>query len=177
MESINSPTTVSAVQGFPPTLCTVAEPLEDPDADALITAFGMILEAGGALRSVLSHELEAACGIPASWFGVLLRVARAPGGRLRMSELASGVALTASGATRLVDRIESADLIRRVACPEDRRVAWTELTTKGRKVLRQALPVHLEGLRRHIGAHLSDDEVRLLTDLLRRLRDANLPPR
>lgn len=158
-------------------MCDVAEPLEDPEADALITAFGMILEACGALRSVLSHELEAACGIPASWFGVLIRLARSPGGRLRMSELASGVSLTASGATRLVDRIESAGLIRRVACPEDRRVAWTELTPKGRDVLRQALPVHLRGLRERIGAHLSPEEVHLLTDLLRRLRDANLPAR
>lgn len=155
----------------------MADILEDEEADALITAFGMILEACGALRGVLSHELEEASGLPASWFGVLIRLARSPQGRLRMSELAAGISLTASGATRLVDRIEGAGLIRRVACPEDRRVAWTELTPKGRQVLARALPVHVKGLREHLGAHLSRDEVRALTDLLRRLRDANLPAR
>jgi MarR family 2-MHQ and catechol resistance regulon transcriptional repressor len=151
--------------------------LEDPEVDALVTAFGMLLEAHGALRAVLTHELEAACGIPASWYGVLLRLARSPGNRLRMSDLAAGVSLTASGTTRLVDRIEAAGLIRRVACPQDRRVAWTELTPKGREVLAKATPVHVRGLREHLGAHLSARELATLTDLLRRLRDANLPAR
>lgn len=155
----------------------MADDLDDPEVDTLVTAFGMLLEAHGALRNVLSHELESASGVPASWYGVLIRLARSPEGRLRMSDLAAGIALTASGTTRLVDRIEAAGLIRRIACPEDRRVAWCELTPKGREVLARATPVHIKGLREHMAKHLSPEELATLTQLLRRLRDANVTAR
>ena len=65
------------------------------------------------------------------WFEVLLRLARTPGGRLRMSDLAAQTTLTASGLTRVVDRLEDAGLVKREACPTDRRSTYAVLTAEG----------------------------------------------
>jgi DNA-binding MarR family transcriptional regulator len=92
-----------------------------------------------------------------------------------MSDLAHAVALTTSGTTRLVDRIEAAGLIERQACATDRRVAYAALTAAGRKVLEKATPVHVESIQRHVIDTLDADEVRDLERLLRKLRDANQP--
>lgn len=148
----------------------MAEPWDDPR----ITAFGMLLEAHAAVISEVNRELEAAIGIPVTWFEVLIRLSRTPEQQLRMAELAGQVGLSTSGLTRLVDRIEDAGYVRREACPSDRRGAFAVLTPEGAALLRKAVPHHLESLERHVAIPLGAD-LEPLTELLRRLRDANAP--
>jgi MarR family 2-MHQ and catechol resistance regulon transcriptional repressor len=146
--------------------------LEDVVDDDRITVVGLLAEANAALGCHFEREL-AHTGLPLTWFEVLVRLARTPGGRLRMSDLAHAVSLTTSGTTRLVDRIEAARLIERQACATDRRVAYAALTDAGRALLTQAAPVHLDSIQRHVIDALSDDEVAELERLLRKVRDAN----
>jgi DNA-binding MarR family transcriptional regulator len=152
----------------------MAKTLEELVDDDRITVVGLLAEANAALGCHFEREL-ADVGVPLSWFEVLVRLGRTPGGRLRMSDLAHAVALTTSGTTRLVDRIEAAGLIERQACATDRRVAYAALTAAGRKVLEKATPVHVESIQRHVIDTLDADEVRDLERLLRKLRDANQP--
>ncbi len=143
-----------------------------PDCDdGRITAFGMLLEAHGALVAVVGRELEAATDLTIGWFEVLIRLARSPGQRLRMSELASQAALSTSGLTRLVDRMEEARLIRREACPSDRRGAFAVLTDTGSAALEAALPAHLDSLERHVVAPLGAERLSELAAMLETLRD------
>jgi DNA-binding MarR family transcriptional regulator len=142
----------------------------DPD-DGRITAFGMLLEAHAALVAVVGKELEATTELSIGWFEILIRLARTPGRQLRMSELASQAALSTSGLTRLVDRMEEAKLISRAACPSDRRGAFAVLTDAGADALEAALPAHLESLERHLVAPLGVDGMMQLTHLLETLRD------
>ena len=148
----------------------MTEPWDDPR----ITAFGMLLEANAAVVSQVNRELEAAIGIPVTWFEVLIRLSRTPDHQLRMAELAGQVGLSTSGLTRLVDRIEDAGYVRREACPSDRRGAFAVLTPAGAELLRKAVPHHLESLERHVAAPLGKD-LEPLTAMLRTLRDANGP--
>jgi DNA-binding MarR family transcriptional regulator len=150
----------------------MAKSLEELVDDDRITVVGLLAEANAALGCHFERDL-AGVGVPLSWFEVLVRLGRTPGGRLRMSDLAHAVALTTSGTTRLVDRIEAAGLIERQSCATDRRVAYAALTEAGRKVLKRAAPVHVESIQRHVIDTLSADEVRDLERLLRKLRDAN----
>jgi len=85
----------------------VTEPWDDPR----ITAFGMLLEAHAAVVTQVNRDLEATSGIPITWMEVLLRLARSPGHRLRMAELARQVGLSTSGLTRLIDRVEHAGYV------------------------------------------------------------------
>jgi DNA-binding MarR family transcriptional regulator len=150
----------------------MAKTLEELVDDDRITVVGLLAEANAALGCHFEREL-AGVGVPLSWFEVLVRLGRTPGGRLRMSDLAHAITLTTSGTTRLVDRIEAAGLIERQSCATDRRVAYAALTDAGRKILKKAAPVHVESIQRHVIETLSADEVRELERLLRKLRDAN----
>lgn len=139
--------------------------------DWRITAFGMLLEAHAALVSVVGRELEAATGLSIGWFEILIRLARSPDQRLRMSELASQAALSTSGLTRLVDRMEEAKLISREACPSDRRGAFAVLTEAGACALDSALPAHLDSLDRHVVRPLGTAPAQDLARMLETLRD------
>jgi MarR family transcriptional regulator, 2-MHQ and catechol-resistance regulon repressor len=137
-----------------------------------ITAYGMLLEAQAALASVVSDELERTSGLPHAWLEVLVRLSRSPERRLRMSELAGQVLFSTSGLTRLIDRMETAGLVGREACPNDRRGAFAVITPAGEDALRHALPRHLESLDRHLLHPIGEDDLAVMTEILERLRDA-----
>ena len=142
--------------------------------DERITAFGLLLEATNATR----HALECASarwgGMPAS-YEILMRLARSDGQRLRLTDLAAQCDLSPSGASRAVDRLEEDGLVRRVACPEDGRVAYVEITAKGNKLIVAALKRHVEDLQSHFVEVLSDEERRQLAAITRKLRDHHRP--
>jgi DNA-binding MarR family transcriptional regulator len=107
----------------------------------------------------LDRELEEAHGLPLTHYEVLLHLANAPDGRLRMSDLASSVLLSQSGVSRLVDRLERVGQVVRQPCPEDRRVLYAQLTDAGRTRLAEARPTHLAGVRARFLAHFDDAEL------------------
>ena len=142
-----------------------------PD-DLHLAAWRSLLEAHAAVTDLLERELEQERGLALSKFEVLLKLADAPGGRMRMLELADSVLLSKSGLSRLVDRMEEARLVRRERCPSDRRGAFAVLTDEGRRVLRRAAPVHLRGIQEHFARHLDGDEVRALVRILDKVNAA-----
>jgi DNA-binding MarR family transcriptional regulator len=81
------------------------------------------------------------------------------------------VALTTSGITRVVDRLERDGLARRQACPSDRRGSWAVLTGAGLDRLATALPGHLALLERHFTSRFQTDELDLIVSRLRDIRD------
>lgn len=122
----------------------------------------------GVLRE-LERELAAEAGLPLSWYDVLLQLAEAPQRRLRMAELADRVLLSRSGLTRLVDRLEAEQLVRRERSPDDARGTFTVLTAAGIDRLRAAAPIHLAGIQRNFLARFDDAELGVLGGLLARL--------
>ena len=142
-----------------------------PDPERL-AAWRLLLEAHAAVVDRLGRELEAACGLPLTWYDVLVQLAAAPEGRLRMRDLARAVLLSRSGLTRLVDRMEASGMVCREAHPSDGRGAFAVLTPAGRTALRRAAPVHLRGIEAHFARHLSDAGAAALRDALSRVVDA-----
>lgn len=141
--------------------------LDDPN----IETFGMLVEAHNEVLHLTQRHLESSAEVPVAWLGVLLRLARSPGQRLRMSELARDMTMSTSGLTRLIDRIEAAGHVRRESCPEDRRGFHAALTDEGRAVLERAVPCHVADLGRTIGEALAPGDRTELVRLLRQLRD------
>src|ERR1700722_141411 len=89
--------------------------------DERITLMGLLVEAHARLTRVLGAELEAACGLPLSWYDAMVRLRRTPEGFLTMTRLGAEVSLTSGGITRLVDRLVEAGYVERQNCPTDRR--------------------------------------------------------
>ena len=124
-----------------------------------------MLRVHASLTKALDAELVRAHGLPLSSYEVLLFLADAPGGRLRMAELADGVLLSRSGLTRLVDRMEREGLLRRERCADDARGYNAAITAKGRKLFQQARRTHLDGVRERFLRHLSADDLRALAEV------------
>jgi DNA-binding MarR family transcriptional regulator len=138
-------------------------------SDWRIGVWRTFLRAHASTLRDLEHELAAEAGMPLGWYDVLLQLAEAPGHRLRMAELADRVLLSRSGLTRLIDRLQAEDLVRREPSPDDARGTFTVLTDEGMRRLRRAAPVHLAGVQERWLAHFSDEELRELGALLGRV--------
>ena len=140
------------------------------DAPALLDrvelgAWRGLLRVHSRMTKALDAELIAEHGISLSSYEVLLFLADAPDGRLRMSELADGVLLSRSGLTRLVDRMERDGVLRRERCEDDARGFNAIITAEGRDLFQSARRTHLDGVRELFLSQLSADELRTLARL------------
>ena len=120
-------------------------------------------------RNVLVERVEAALAaddLPRlSWFDVLNALDEVEGGRLRPRDLGVAVALTPSGLTRLLDRIQAAGLVERQECPSDRRGHLIALTPAGRRTLELMRPVYDRALGEAF-ASVSDEDAAMLSSVL-----------
>jgi len=146
------------------------ESAASPVHDERITLMGLLMESNARLCRVLGSELEAACGLPLSWYDVMIRLGRSPDGHLTMTRLAGEVSLTSGGITRLVDRMATAGYVERLSCPTDRRSVFVSLTPAGSQLLEKATAEHLRGLERHLIAPLDPTDREALSTALTKLR-------
>jgi DNA-binding MarR family transcriptional regulator len=151
-------------------LTPVSTDLDDPR----FTAIGLFSEAFTGLTSRFAAQFEEH-RLSAVEFEVLMRLARSPGNRLRMTDLAGQTSLSTSGVTRVVDRMDRDGMVRREACPSDRRSSYAVITTAGRQRLDEVLPGHLALVQQWFIGQL--DPVRLdgMLESLRTIRDAVNP--
>jgi DNA-binding MarR family transcriptional regulator len=101
-----------------------------------------------------------------SEFDVLITLDNAPGGRLRMTELAEATLLSSGGMTRLVGRLEQRGLVRRDPDPDDARAFHAALTDAGRSSLARARTTHDNVIASLLGDRLTRREVQTLTRTL-----------
>lgn len=132
---------------------------------ALVAAHATVLES--VERGLAAEQL-----VPLTWVDVLVALWDAPGHRLRLSDLARRVVHSRSGLTRLLDRMEAAGLVRREACPSDRRGAFAVITPAGRAVQLAAWPICARGITESFARHLSTEEATVLADALGRVAAA-----
>jgi DNA-binding MarR family transcriptional regulator len=135
--------------------------------------FVNFLRAHAAVVRELSSELVAAHGLTINDYEVLLRLSRAEGSRMRRVDLAQEVLLTPSGITRLLEGLEGSGFVERVACKEDLRVSYAQLTTAGRTKLRAASKTHIAGIHRLFLDHFDADERLVVGELLGRLTEGD----
>jgi DNA-binding MarR family transcriptional regulator len=132
-----------------------------------------LMQGQAMLAGAVSDRLEAEAGIPLSWHEVLVRLAVAPEGHLRMQELAESMWLSKSGLTRLCDRIEEAGYLTRASCPTDRRGTFAVITEAGRAKVRAASPVFSSAEQDLFLQHLSARERDVLGSAMRKVIRAN----
>jgi MarR family transcriptional regulator, 2-MHQ and catechol-resistance regulon repressor len=142
--------------------------------DPRLTAMGLLAETFAGLVAKTAPALTAA-GLSMTDFDVLLRLARSAGQRLRMTDLATQAALSTSGVTRVVDRLEKRGLVRRESCPSDRRGAFTVITAAGQEVLADVVRVHVKDIDRWFTGLLTAPQLDALLGALAVVRDEVRP--
>jgi DNA-binding MarR family transcriptional regulator len=103
-----------------------------------------------------------------SEYTALMHLSEAPERTLRMSDLACACALSLSGMSRIVGRLEAQGLVERRRSSCDGRGLNAVLTDAGLGRLRRAWPTHLASVRRQIMDHLSELDLPVVTAALKR---------
>ncbi|WP_336081158.1 MarR family winged helix-turn-helix transcriptional regulator [Nocardia sp. SSK8] len=105
------------------------------------------LAAGALVDRALDQHLKSE-GLSHTQYEVLVRLAAAPGGALRMTDLAAALYTSKSGLTYQVGRLERAGLVRRADDHTDVRGVNAVLTEAGRARLAAVAPGHVALVRR-----------------------------
>lgn len=103
-------------------------------------------------------------------YDVLYNLSLCPSGWLRLNELNDHVLLTQPSISRMVDRLESRGLIHRKTAEDDKRGVLIGLTEEGIAVQKTVGRAHVQRIMELMEVALSDDEMRTLLDLTRKLR-------
>jgi len=107
------------------------------------------------LQHQLDRELREEHDISFSEYEILVRLSEADGGRMRMATLADAMSHSRSRVTHTISRMEKADLVVRRASDSDGRGVEAVMTAEGQRVLQEAAPTHVRGVRQHL-VDLSD---------------------
>lgn len=142
--------------------------------DPRLTAMGLLIEVCGGLTARLD-PVHARHGLSGKDFDTLIRLARSPEQRLRMSDLAAQTSLSTSGATRVVDRLERQGLVRRQSVPGDRRSSYARLTDTGASRLRADVPGVLDTVERWFTGVLGPQQLEALLAGLHTVRETVRP--
>jgi DNA-binding MarR family transcriptional regulator len=134
-----------------------------------LRAWRGLLRAHACLAKRLDAELEREHRLPMTSYEVLNHLQEAPGGRMRMCDLAEQAQLSRSGLTRMVDRLEREELLERCSCDHDARGSYACLTAAGRERVEAAHVTHLAVVREHFFSRFSESELSLLADMWERI--------
>lgn len=132
-------------------------------------AWELILRTHAALVPELDRQVEEASGLPLSWYDVLLELNRAPGRRLRMTDLAERVVLSRTRVSRIVGSMADAGLVQQHPDPNDGRGTLATLTPEGRAALRKAAPTYLAGIETLFSSRITAAESRTIVTALRKV--------
>jgi DNA-binding MarR family transcriptional regulator len=137
-----------------------SEPLSIPE----LTAWRGFLRTHARLLRHLDRQLTEEQGLPTSSYEVLLRLAEAPRGTMRMKDIADSLLLSRSGLSRVVDELERKGYVARQPCPTDARGTEAVITRSGRSAFRKAQKSHLRSVRAEFLDKLSEAQLRQLAE-------------
>jgi DNA-binding MarR family transcriptional regulator len=137
-----------------------------PDEEGFLRSLARLLVT---VPRALEADLVREQGMGASEYFTLMHLSEAPGRRLRMSDLAARTALTLSGITRIVTRLEGQGFVVRENCAADHRAFDAVLTGEGLLRLERAWPAHLASVRRRLFDPIGDADLRAFTAAMRRV--------
>lgn len=108
-------------------------------------------------------------------YEILVRLSEAPGGAIRMSDLADQVVHSRSRLTHTVSRMEKRGLVERVRCTDDGRGRQAQLTEAGQALLVRAAPTHVRSVRDLLLDVVGHDDFLELGRILGRTLDPEAP--
>lgn len=118
-------------------------PFPQPDVKVDLQLWVRLLACAHAAEQRVKVKIKERFGINQTQFNLLAQLDLAAGG-IRAGELSRRTIVTGSNLTVVVDDLVSRGLVKRVAAPDDRRVAVIQLTPKGKAAFDRWAPVHAE---------------------------------
>ena len=126
----------------------------------------LIADVSGRLLAALDEEMTG-LGITGAQWVILMRIATGCGSTA--AELCRFSRYDTGSMTRMLDRLEEKDLIRRVRSSSDRRIIHLELTEAGRELYKLLPPVSIKVMNEHLKG-FTRAEVDLFKGFLKRMQ-------
>lgn len=148
-------------------------------APGQLAAYFALMEVSSLLQHAVEQQLRADGGLSWVQFQILARLADAPGGQQRMTDLADAVVYSRSGLTYQAGLLQKAGLITREPSVDDERSVTVTVSDAGRALVGTVLPGHVAVVRQQLLAPLTARNLATLTTVLGRVRDRMraAPPR
>lgn len=139
----------------------------DPAELDLVEVFDTIVHLETVLWNSVDAALTAALGLSLGRLHILRVIDRTPD--CRVQDVVQQLAITVGGASKAVDRVETAGLCRRRSNPEDRRSSVLELTPAGERSMAEGVRALRRELDTRIGSVLPERTLRQLASSIDRL--------
>ena len=85
-----------------------------------------------------------------------------------MQQIGGKILLASGSITYVVDKLEQKGLLRRIACPNDRRVTYAQITEQGKAFIEEIFPEHAKQIDTLMST-LSESEKTTAIDLLKKV--------
>lgn len=131
-------------------------------------AWTRLLDASRLIEEFLAKHVTQEHGMTHSDYEVLVRLDGASGS-MRMTALASDVVSSPQKLYHTVNRLEERGWLHRESAPEDGRGSVATLTAEGSAVLAEAAVGHAQLIRSLLLEQLSDDELKMLGEMMQRV--------
>lgn len=115
--------------------------------------------AGQLLVETVEQALSASRLGPLSKYDALYTLSQAGEAGMTIRELSGSLAMSHSGLSRMLDRLQSLGLVEKIADAHDRRAVRLRLLDSGNRYLDEAWRVYADTIRRRFGEVLSPEEL------------------
>lgn len=141
------------------------------DEPVAMTAATSLIHAQQVVTSAIERALRP-LGLSFARYEILMLLSFSRNGALPITKMGERLLVHPTGITKLVDKLEDDDLVRREPNPDDRRSILVHITPSGRRLGKKASKVVADV---RFGADLPDEELEQLITLLGRLRLSGEP--
>src|SRR5690349_9450124 len=144
--------------------------MSDRLSDTVTRAWVRLVRARHAVVSAVEADVKTEGVLPLEWYDVLWDLERHEEG-VRPFELEQRLLFAQYNLSRLIDRMEEAGLVKRMACPTDKRGHVLFITELGRKQRKASWPHYARAVNKHLADKLSEAETEKLAALLGKLSE------
>ncbi|GAA1625997.1 MarR family winged helix-turn-helix transcriptional regulator [Georgenia ruanii] len=144
-----------------------------PDDATAVALWGRVIQGFQTTNRRVHAAINTACNLNEAEVETLLNLHRNPERRAPMATLARAVAYTSGGFTKVADKLAARELTARVACAEDRRVTYLELTPAGEQLAGELACLAADIKRSVFVEVLGPERARLVADAMTALYHAN----
>src|SRR5215510_12326989 len=142
--------------------------MSDKLSDSVTRAWVRLVRARHAVVSAVEADAKEAGVLPVEWYDVLWDLERHKDG-VRPFELEERLLFAQYNLSRLIDRMVEQGLVKKVACPSDKRGHMLFITDAGLKARKATWPFYARAVNKHLGDKLTDAETERLASLLGKL--------
>jgi MarR family 2-MHQ and catechol resistance regulon transcriptional repressor len=138
------------------------------EQDSITKSLKLFIVLSRAYKAINEHvnKIIQASGLNPTEFAVLELLYHK--GDQPMQQIGGKILLASGSITYVVDKLEQKGMLKRIACPNDRRVTYAQITEDGKKFIQDIFPEHEKQIDKLMSS-LSDSEKIEAIDLLKKL--------